>query len=196
MRQAAPSPPPPWVERVLGRPGQWTSLVWGFAEGTFFFIVPDVPLSLAAMFRARRALLHLALAIAGAVLAGALMYAWAAASPAAARGAVEGVPYVRERMFDSVEEQYRQWSAAALFIGPRYGIPYKVYAVLAPEHISPAAFLLITVPARLERLLLSWLFFALAGWALRKTGHGSPRVLLAAHAACWTAFYVYYWATI
>jgi membrane protein YqaA with SNARE-associated domain len=148
------------VARLLGLPGQALALGWGFAEGTFFFLVPDLVITLAAMFRPKRALRHLAAAIAGAVLAGALMYAWAERQPDAAQSAVAAVPYVRAEMFTRVETDYAEEGAVSLLKGSLYGIPYKVYAVVAPRHISTAEFLAMTVPARASRLVLTWGFFA------------------------------------
>jgi membrane protein YqaA with SNARE-associated domain len=56
------------------------AFIWGLAEATLFFIVPDVYLGFVALFDWRRALRALAAPIAGAVLGGALMYALAAYS--------------------------------------------------------------------------------------------------------------------
>ena len=73
-------------------PGTVLVFLWGFAEGTLFFILPDVPLSFVALFLPRRALLHMAAIVAGAVLAGAVMFTWADHSP----GARAGVAHVPE----------------------------------------------------------------------------------------------------
>jgi len=150
---------PPWVARLLGRPGIGGSFAWGLAEGTLFFVVPDVLISLAALFSPRRASLHMVAAILGSVLAGAILFQWARSSEATARTWIAGVPFVSGEMFEQVDRDYRALGAAALFKGPAYGIPYKIYAVEAPKHISLSALLLVTIPARLERLLLAWLFF-------------------------------------
>src|ERR671924_1134791 len=90
---------PPWANWLTRSPGIALAFVWGFAEGTLFFILPDVPLSLAAMFRPRRALIHLAMILAGALLAGAIMFSWSARGPTA-RYAVAHVPFVTPAMFE------------------------------------------------------------------------------------------------
>jgi hypothetical protein len=74
------------------------------------------------------------------------------------------------------------------------GIPYKVYAVEAPEHSSLGPFLLVTIPARLWRLLVVWLGFAGAGIFLRKLGWASLAPAL--HAFFWIGVYAIYWATV
>jgi len=187
---------PLWVARLLGRPGIGGSFAWGLAEGTLFFVVPDVLLSLAALFSPRRASLHMVAAILGAVLAGAFLFQWARSSEATARTWIAGVPFVSAEMFEQVDHDYRALGAAALFKGPAYGIPYKIYAVEAPKHIPLSALLLVTIPARLERLLLAWLFFSAVGLALRRWRPQRPGLLVGAHALFWAAFYAYYWSVI
>lgn len=188
----------PWANWLTGRPGIALAFLWGFAEGTLFFILPDVPLSLAAMFRPRRALLHVAAIIAGAVLAGAVMFSWSASGWSAygptARQAVAHVPLVTPAMFERAESDYRQFGIWAASWGPVRGIPYKVYAVEAPEHSSLWPFLLVTIPARLWRLLVVWLGFAGTGMLLRKLGRDS--VAPAVHALFWVGVYAIYWVTV
>ena len=185
---------PNWVERLLGRPGLWLAFTWGLAEGTLFFIVPDVIVTLAAMFRPRRALLHASAAVGGALLAGALMYGWASAAPASARAAVDTVPFVSTEMFATVQQDFEAEGLWAVFKGPRLGIPYKVYAVQAPGRLPLATFLLATAPARFERFILTWAGFAVLGLLMKRVIQARPRALAGVHAVLWTAFYAYYWA--
>jgi len=184
------------MAHLLGRPGIGGSFAWGLAEGTLFFVVPDVLISLAALFSPRRAGLHLVAAIIGAVLAGAILFQWARSSEATARTWIASVPFVSPAMFEQVDRDYRALGAAALFRGPAYGIPYKIYAVEAPKHISLPVLILVTIPARLERLALAWLFFSAAGLGLRRWRPGRPGLLVGAHALFWAAFYAYYWSVI
>lgn len=174
-------------------PGLALTFFWGFAEGTLFFILPDVPLSLAAMFRPRRALGHVIAIVAGALLAGAVMFSWAARSPAAQR-AVAHVPLVTPAMFERAESDYRQFGIWAAGKGPVRGIPYKVYAVEAPEHVGLWTFLLVTIPARVWRLLAVWLVFAGAGMFLRKFARDALIPVL--HVLLWIVVYGVYWAKV
>ena len=184
---------PPWANWLTRWPGVVLAFLWGFAEGTLFFILPDVPLSLAAMFRPRRALIHLAAIVAGALLAGAVMFSWAAHGPAARRAVVQ-VPLVTPAMFERAESDYRQFGIWAVSKGPLRGIPYKVYAVEAPDHAGLRSFLLVTIPARAWRLLAVWLAFAAAGMFLRKLGR--PSIAPALHALVWIVVYGIYWARV
>src|SRR5438477_284572 len=66
----------PWL---LGIPGMALALVWGFAEGSFFFIVPDVVISLTALFSIKRSLQQMGLVVIGSLLAGILLFQWSQA---------------------------------------------------------------------------------------------------------------------
>jgi hypothetical protein len=186
-------PEPSWSNWLIRWPGVVLAFCWGFAEGTLFFILPDVPLSLAAMYRPRRALIHVAAIVAGAVLAGATMFSWSVRSPLA-RSAVERVPLVTPVMFERAERDYRQFGIWAASKGPTRGIPYKIYAVEAPEHAKLMPFLLVTIPARIWRLLIVWLGFSGTGMLLRKINCSSYAPVL--HVLFWVLVYVGYWAKV
>lgn len=188
-----PDSTPPWAEWLSRWPGTALAFLWGFAEGTLFFILPDVPLSLLALFRPRRALLHMVAIIAGAVLAGAVMFTWSARSPDAA-AAVMRVPAVSPAMFTNAERDLERYGVWGTSLGPVRGIPYKIYAVEAPRHSPLWAFLVVTIPARLWRLAAVWLGFAGAGMLLRKLGRASLAPIL--HALFWIVTYAIYWTTV
>jgi len=181
---------------MLGWPGIALAFLWGLAEGTLFFVVPDVLLSLAAMFAPRRALRHVAAATAGAVVAGAIMFSWSEMAPMRARGVVLAVPFVRASMFNTVGEGYFRDGTWAVFKGPALGIPYKIYAIEAPRYVKKLPFLAASIPARVWRFVAVWLLFAVGGVVLRKAMPVRAQVLAAVHALVWIAFYAYYWATV
>jgi hypothetical protein len=186
-----------WAGWLLGRGGLWAAGLWGFAEGTLFFVVPDVLFTLTTALRPRRGLLQLAAVVGGAALAGSVMYAWSAARPAEARAVVAGVPYVGPSMVEGMEQRMRLRGAWAMLEDPLGGVPYKVYSVLAPAFFSLPEFLLLSVPVRLERLLVSWIPFALFGLALaRLPDERRRRVALVVHGAVWVSVYAYYWRWI
>lgn len=184
---------PSWAEWMTHWPGTALTFFWGFAEGTLFFILPDIPLSFVAMFRPRRALLHMMGITAGAVLGGALMFAWSARS-VGARVAVSHVPAVRAAMFESAERDWEQHGVWGVSLGPIRGIPYKVYAVEAPAHSTLLVFLLVTIPARLWRFIVVWLGFAGTGALLRKVGRAGLATPL--HAVFWIVTYAIYWTSV
>jgi membrane protein YqaA with SNARE-associated domain len=163
--------------------------IWGFAEATLFFVVPDVWLTLIAVRRGLApALVACGWALAGALAGGLAMYAWGAFDPAAARDALETIPAIDREMIDGVRSALRDDGAAALFLGPLKGVPYKIYAVEAPAAgIGVLAFLAVSVPARLLRfVLLAAVANLLSRWLLGRTGLRLRTALLL---AAWAVFY-------
>jgi membrane protein YqaA with SNARE-associated domain len=186
----------PWVSRMAGAPGIALALVWGFAESTLFFVVPDVPISLAAALAPRRAWRHIVAAVVGSVLGGLLMFNWAARDAAGARAAVERVPFVTAAMMAKARASYQAHGLGAVFLGPLGGIPYKIYAVEAPAFVSRSAFLWSTAPARGYRFLVVWGFFGLGGSQLRRRLGRTDAQVAARVAIFWLALYCFYWGLI
>ena len=180
----------------LWSPPLWLGFLWGVAEGTLFFIVPDVLLSWASLSGARNGLRTLCAIVAGSLVAGVLMYGWASWRPVSSRAVVASVPFVTPHMFERVSLDYLKHGAAGMLQGPGSGIPYKVYAVLAPPVVPLATFVLMSIPARIERLALSWLGFTIlgrifGGW-LTKHPRGAALLFL----TFWIVTYAFYWARI
>ena len=180
----------------LWSPPLWLGFLWGVAEGTLFFIVPDVILSWASLSGARNGLRTLCAIVAGSLVAGALMYGWASWRPESSRAVVASVPFVTPRMFERVSLDYLKHGAAGMLQGPGSGIPYKVYAVLAPPVCPLGTFVVMSIPARIERLALSWIGFTILGriFADWLTKHSRWTGLL--FAAFWIGTYVVYWVRI
>ena len=82
------------------------SALWGFAEGTFFFVVPDVLFTRTTLLSVKRGWLQLLAAVIGATMAGAGMYQWASGSPAQARSAVAAVPFLGENIIAPAEQRW------------------------------------------------------------------------------------------
>jgi hypothetical protein len=184
------------LRALLGTPGLLVSFAWGFAEGTFFFIVPDLVITLAALFCPRRSLGHLGLVVAGSLVAGTVMYVAALRDPAGLESMVLKVPFVSPAMFETTAEAFERHGVWAMCLGPMSGIPYKVYAVQAPAFTGFVPFGLVSVPARLERLLLTWVIFAAAGVFARKHVRRRPAWAVGVYAVYWLAVYAYYWTHV
>jgi hypothetical protein len=178
------------------RPPLWLGFLWGFAEGTLFFIVPDLILSWASLSGVRCGIKIFGAILAGAVIGGLCLYTWALWRPDSARSAVASVPFVRARMFDKVEEDYRTHGVSGIFYTLGTGIPYKVYAVLAPPVTNPATWAFITVAARFQRMALSWLIPTFLGWSLRLWIRSHQRLTIALWLGFWVVTYAIYWSTV
>ena len=130
------------------------AFVWGFAEATLFFIVPDVALSVIGLGGVRRGAVAVGYAVAGAVLGGGLMYLLGSWDLEQMMTIVGGLPGIRPNNATSVRTTLAQNGGLAIFQGVVLAIPYKVYALHAHLSLLLPTFLLISVPARAIRFLL------------------------------------------
>jgi len=170
------------------------AFVWGFAEATLFFIVPDVLLShIGLKLGAAAAVRASAIAALGASVGGAVMYLWAQQNFAAAIDTVAAVPAVSDAMIARAETAMTEnWFVATLF-GPLSSTPYKLYAVLAPAAgAGLPTFALASVVARLPRFLLVGCGAARIARVLRR--RLSERQLIWLLAGAWIAFYAAFFA--
>ncbi|MBC8262381.1 MAG: hypothetical protein H8E43_11230 [Planctomycetia bacterium] len=188
--------PPGWVQWLIGIGGLRLAFMWGFMEASVFFLVPDIVISITALFGFRPALKQVGLAIVGTLLAGIPLFLWAQQDAPSARQMVLHVPFVRASMVEDVRANLVENGASALLHAATSGIPYKLFAVEAPEHISLTVFTLMTVPSRLKRLLITIAFFGGIGWFLRKQIGTHPRTALGLHLLFWVGSYSYYWSII
>ena len=171
------------------------ALLWGFAEASFFFIVPDVLLSWYALSSLRRALVACLFALAGALLGGALVWLWASNDPDTIRALLASIPAVNEAMMVDVRTQLSDTGVFALFKGPLVGVPYKLYALEAADlGIGLATFLSVSIPARLIRFVAVTVLIGIIGQLLqRKFSLTHVRM---AHILCWSAFYTWYFSVM
>ena len=177
----------PWAAGV--------GLLWGFAEATVFFIVPDVLLGAVALFAPRAAPRLLAFALAGALAGGALTYGVASElRPSQSEAVLDGVPTVKDSAIHRVEREMRDKGPRSIVYGPlRMGTPYKLYArAAAVEDETFSSFFLWSIPGRLERMLPVTLVAALVGFLARGWIARRPRAVLASYGASWLAVYVVY----
>jgi membrane protein YqaA with SNARE-associated domain len=184
LRERAASP-------AAGRLG----FLWGFAEATLFFIVPDVLLGAVALFSPRSAARVLALTLAGALVGGTVTYLLASeVRPARSEAIVDAVPTVRYSAIRRVGREMHADGPRSVVYGPvRMGTPYKLYARAAgAQEQSLGAFLLWSVPGRLERMLPVTLLAALVGLLGQRWIAKKPRATLGLYATGWVAVYAVY----
>lgn len=170
------------------------AFVWGIAEATLFFIVPDVLLSYVGLKRGpRAAAVASTFAALGAACGGVLMFWWSSHDPTAARGAVLAVPAISEAMAAHAEAAMADNWFVATLLGPLSSTPFKLYAILAPHAgASLPAFALASVAARLPRFLIVSVGTALIGRGLRRWLSETQLQWLLIGA--WLLFYVVFFA--
>jgi membrane protein YqaA with SNARE-associated domain len=170
------------------------AFIWGVAEATLFFFVPDVILSYIGVKRGPRAAARASLIAAiGAGLGGVIMYLWSAADAATAREAVLAVPAISEAMAARAASAMAQNWFIATLLGPLTSTPYKLYAILAPAVGAPLPlFALASVVARLPRFLIVSVGVA---WIGRLIGPRlGPRAPILILTGAWLLFYAAFFA--
>ena len=182
-----------WEARARSRIAAAVALGWGFAEATFFFVVPDVWIGLLSLFSWRAGLRAVCSAVMGALIGGAVMYgAGARLDRDRSARLLAAVPAISPEMVEHVEEEMREHGPVSMFLGPLRGTPYKIYARTAGVQEQPlGAVLLWTIPARGARFVLVAAVAGLYGWLVRRI---TPRTgwLLGPYLLAWVVFYVRY----
>jgi membrane protein YqaA with SNARE-associated domain len=130
------------------------ALLWGFAEATVFFIVPDVWISIVALSSLHDGLIACLYALAGAIVGGVIMYRWGRLDIKAVNDFMVRLPAIRPRDITDVQDSLHRSGVFAVFLGPLLGIPYKIYAANSSTVISVLSLILISIPARVIRFLL------------------------------------------
>ncbi|RNL85302.1 hypothetical protein [Halostreptopolyspora alba] len=171
------------------------SAIWGLAEATLFFLVPDVLLSAIALRDRGLALRCCVWALSGALAGGALMFLAAAGASDAAVTAVGHVPGVTGEMLTRVESGLDELGSWAMFLGPLTGTPYKIYAVTSPAAgIELWWFLLVSVPARVIRFVVVALMASfVSATVLRNLSYRRRLSLLLGF---WAVFYTAYFTVL
>ncbi len=170
--------------------------IWGLAEATVFFIVPDVLLTFVALKDGKRATKLCLWALGGAMVGGAIMFWWGYNDKESAEDLLVKIPAINSDMADDVEKQINDDGAKAAFIGPLTGRPYKIYAIHAgaSEKVGFIIFMLISIPARLLRfIVLAWVTTFISKKLLRKQSIRFRTLLLT---GIWLGFYAWYFAVM
>lgn len=165
--------------------------LWGLAEATLFFIVPDVLLSWIALRSLKQAMWACLWALLGALIGGALIWYLGLVNPEPVRALFTSIPAIDEGMLSNVRDQLQNSGLVALFIGPLVGTPYKLYALEAAQlGYGLFVFLLVSIPARLMRFVIVTLVSAGGSKLLgRFVGLRTLQIL---HVGVWVTFYSWY----
>ncbi len=169
------------------------AFLWGLAEATFFFVIPDVLFSFTGIFAPAAAIRQSLWSVAGTVIGGALMFRWGRASPTAAPRMLTRIPGISAGMVTRVAESIRARGLRAMVGQSWSGNPYKVFAVNAGALGTDLwAFLAMTVPVRLGRVLVTALLAAAVGhWGKKSVERHTTRWLTAI-AVLWVLVYATY----
>ena len=168
------------------------AIIWGFAEATFFFIVPDVLLTASVILFGLAFALRLAgAAVIGATIGGAVMWRWGAAELDAAREFLLSIPLVGEDLLARAASEMKSLWPVNLTIGAVTGAPYKVYSVEAGAGgVNFWLFLIASIAARFARFALLISLFTGGYLVLRRFGRAYWDWRF--HGGVWLAVYVSY----
>ena len=168
-----------------------TAMVWGMAEASVFFIVPDVWLSYIALSHTRHALIAAAYAVAGALIGGLGMYAYAQIHPIGAIDFLDAIPGISEPLLAHAGQLFKQDEFSGMLRGAFTGIPYKIFCADAGvAGVSIAYFLLASAAARFLRFAaVVGVTALLARTLFRKQSAAVKTYILGAF---WVMFYIAY----
>jgi membrane protein YqaA with SNARE-associated domain len=166
--------------------------VWGFAEATFFFIVPDVWISILALSSLHEGIVACIYSLVGAILGGIIMYRRGKVDLKAANDFMVRIPAIRPRDIQQVQTSLQKSGVIAILFGPLLGIPYKIYAANSSAVISLLSLILISVPARVIRfLLVAFIANALSNGMLSHFSHVQKIEIMLAFWAVTYSFYFF-----
>lgn len=176
-------------ERVARHAGFW----WGFAEGTAFFIVPDVFITFAALFSLRAGAIAWGFSILGSIAGILIVYGIGVGLDLDYVGFLDVVPGITAGMIDRVTSLLVENGLPYTPLLVLGGVPLKVYGgVAASLGVPLVAAVVWTVFARIVRIAPTYL---LVGGVRLLAGHridARPGLWIAVFIVCWLAFYVFY----
>ncbi len=169
----------------------------GFFEAILFFVAPDIAIARIALDgRVLRAVLACLATIASATVGGLVTYTWFRLDPDGAMGVLLKVPAVGPGTVASAAKAVTEegWFHAAL-AGALSGVPYKIYAALAPAAgLSPFDLAAMTPVVRLPRFAAVALAFLAIGRLFGGHRDALPRWADKAFYGGWAVFYAIYWS--
>lgn len=170
------------------------AFLWGFAEATFFFFIPDIYLTKIALFNFKKSIKACFVAAFAACIGGGLMYLWASQGYQQAYRFLTFVPAIFPNLIAVVNHNAQLTPLYSLFIAPLKGIPYKIYAIeLGAHHVNFMQFIVTSFFARLLRFILVSSFGAIVSNILKK--YTSDRTIENVHIIVWLMVYSLYFCT-
>jgi hypothetical protein len=176
-------------ERLARHAGFW----WGLAEGLFFFIVPDVYISFAALFAVRAGVISWIASIVGSLVAVCLIYVFSTMPGVEYSHFLSMIPGISDRLIDQVRSTMASQGLPYTPFLVFGGVPLKVYAGLAFSLGLPLGTVLLwTAFARTVRLAPSFSGAAVTRLVFRRSIDAHPTAWCALLAGFWCLFYLFY----
>jgi membrane protein YqaA with SNARE-associated domain len=169
------------------------AFLWGYAEATRFWLIPDILLGWVGLHRPRSIVPSVIAATVGAVLGGIRMHQHAREE----QPRLTEIPGISEAMLLDAHERFATRGWVAVVRAPVDGIPYKVYATESAVAGRPIVELIAwTFVARAWRFLLTAVVAAAVGSVFSRSVRRSEGGWLAATFGFWVFVYIRYFARI
>ena len=167
--------------------------LWGYAEATRFWLIPDILLGWITLNRPRSIVSSVIAATVGAVIGGVRMHEHAGEE----HTRLTEIPGINEAMLLDAHERFASRGWVAVVRAPIDGIPYKVYATESGLAERPLAELIAwTPPARLWRFLLTAAGAAIIGRVFSRSVRRSEGLWFAGTLGFWVFVYIRYFARL
>jgi membrane protein YqaA with SNARE-associated domain len=170
------------------------AFIWGLAEASIFFVVPDVIISFIALkYGARAALLASLLAVVGAMAGGSIIYFLGQADLEGLQKLFDQLPAIGPEVIGRAHHEIWSGSGAlTLLLGSITGVPFKLYASEAGAFNMPLwYFMLLTPLVRMPRFLMAGQITALiVKVAPARLLRHKYKIL----ASFWLVFYALFWS--
>jgi hypothetical protein len=176
-------------ERAARHAGFW----WGLAEGTVFFIVPDVYIAFATLYAVRAGMVAWAFSIIGSLVAVCGIYVLVTFTSIDHVSLLDRIPAISSRMIADTGSRIAADGLPYSLLLILGGVPLKVYAAQAYAlQYSLGAVLLWTVFARVVRIAPVVALVAGVRFFFRRSIERRPLAWFALLLAAWTGFYIFY----
>ena len=177
------------------RYGWIATFVWGLAEATVFFIVPDVSVAFVSLLAPRESWKAALSAVAGGLVGATILYVairlWLGPHTG---DYLLTIPAIHAATIDKASSAISQHGVSALLTAAFTGVPYKVYAAqLTTAGIDLPSLLLWTIPSRALRLFPVAAGGAILGRVLKRELERRFILWMAAYFLFWAAVYGWYW---
>lgn len=155
----------------IGVAGIWIAVVWGFAEGTVWFIAPDFIVIAMSVFAPTAWRRLVAAALAGSLVGGGLCWVLNVVAFDTMGRVLAATPFVSAAMFGVIDAWYAEYGNLAVAFQAFSFMPFKVWTRLAVEHgFNPGPYFAIAMVSRTVR-------FAVSAWVASLVGRRFPRVV-------------------
>jgi hypothetical protein len=179
------------VRRVSSRGALWIAAAWGFAEASFFVVVPDVWLGFVALFAPRRTVTTIAATVAGAAAGAVFLFVATLAFGDQIGRLILALPGITPGDLAAARTALADDGAAALLPALVAGRAVKLYVhAAATDGIPLLDVVLFTMLNRIVRLALFGGLMSLVGWGGRSIVMGCPRLVASIYVSGWVLFYV------